>query len=162
MRIGRRPTCLDEPVGADGREIGKQRELQVRLDELSASAHIAATRAHATPRVAVRDASRELWARAEEICARNGLAIKTSPDESREAGPRSLGRSAIGQNADASPTSEPLDVTLPRSCPQCGHGMNRTATLCGYCWIRVAPMGSDGIEPEALPTTRPWWRFWGG
>ena len=49
---------------------------------------------------------------------------------------------------------------IQRSCPRCGGAMNPAATLCGRCWLRVAPMGRDGVEPPALPVKRPWWKLW--
>ena len=57
--------------------------------------------------------------------------------------------------------SEVPDVPdAERNCPRCGGAMNREATLCGRCWLRVAPMGADGVEPPPLPVPRPWWKLW--
>src|SRR5688500_13165068 len=77
MRYNRGPTCLDEcTVGADGREGGTQRNLQVRVEEFLAwkygeradgSAPLAAV-SRGTP-----GAGADLLARADAICARNGL-----------------------------------------------------------------------------------------
>lgn len=50
--------------------------------------------------------------------------------------------------------------TPERFCPRCGGGMRRLATLCAGCWLKVAPMGADGVEPPPLPLHHPWWRFW--
>jgi hypothetical protein len=53
---------------------------------------------------------------------------------------------------------------ITRPCPHCGKPMNAPATLCGYCWTRVVPLGPDGntlasyVPPEAH---RPWWKLWG-
>jgi hypothetical protein len=51
-----------------------------------------------------------------------------------------------------------------RACPRCGQAMNRQATLCGYCWLRVTPLGTGDVEPavgsvaRAAPRPR-WWRL---
>jgi hypothetical protein len=55
------------------------------------------------------------------------------------------------------------DTSATRPCPKCSRTINAAATLCGYCWTRVAPVGADG-EPLASwvpPSDRPWWKFWG-
>lgn len=152
MRLRRGPSCLDEPTGgADGREIGKQGEVQRKLDQISADKRASG--------VAPRDNGAELWAEAEAICERNGLPSEpaaTGQPARSEAAPS--GTSALSHLcADGKPNVPPI-----RSCPRCRRGMQPAATLCGWCWLRVAPMGADGIEPPplALPKS-PWWRFWG-
>lgn len=79
MKLSRGPTTLEEPSGgADGREVGKQRELQARLDEFSAWKYAETHRRQVQPTPAVpQDAAALLWARAESICARNGLGPST-------------------------------------------------------------------------------------
>src|SRR5437764_11539920 len=76
MRSTRGPTCLDEPaVGADGRDIGRLGRLQARMDELVAWQH--AEPIGSDPPAAggsSGDAAADLLARADAICARNGLA----------------------------------------------------------------------------------------
>jgi hypothetical protein len=32
-----------------------------------------------------------------------------------------------------------------RNCPRCGEAGMRDATICGYCWLKLAP---PGTEPE--------------
>lgn len=49
---------------------------------------------------------------------------------------------------------------MSRSCPRCARAMNPAATLCSGCWLKVAPMGADGVEPAPLPERRPWWKWW--
>ena len=165
MRIVRGPTCIDEAGGADGRETGRERKLQARLDEMSAwkreeSEGNTKPQPHAAP---VEDASSEAWARAEAICVRNGLG--PSPAARSVSQTAAAPNQAVAANHTGGRTPSPAEVSqaesgpIGRSCRRCSRPMNRLATLCGYCWLKVAPMAHDGVEPPALPVHRPWWKF---
>lgn len=170
MRRKRGPTCLDEPVGgSDRREVGKQRELQKRLDEISAWNRAATSEVQPQPAVvAPTDATEELWARAEAICARNGLPSSpgATPQQTTSRSPEGIGSespvkttpNSVSGHCGPCEAGEP-SVAAVRHCPRCGKDMKPQATVCGYCWLRVSPMGADGVEPPALPPQRPWWKF---
>jgi hypothetical protein len=56
------------------------------------------------------------------------------------------------------------ETVATRACPHCGKTMNAPATLCGYCWKHVVPLGADGLPDPNFPVRpqkRPWWRFGG-
>lgn len=36
------------------------------------------------------------------------------------------------------------DPARLRKCPRCERLGMRTATLCGYCWLKLSPLGPDG------------------
>ncbi len=160
------PTCLDEPtVGPDGREGGKLRHLQARMDELSAatpagSPHPSspARRDSVVTNSSLGTAGDALLQRADAICARNGLPASRAAATVEQREPEPADRAL--EVTDPAPEPAPVDGRpVHRSCPRCGNSMNPAATLCGYCWLRVAPMGPDGIEPPPLPVRRPWWKF---
>jgi hypothetical protein len=124
MRYVRCPTCLDESaVGADGRDVGKLSKVQTRLEELFASEHAAAAGAGSpVAAVSAGNGSAELLARADAICARNGLAsypiAARQPAVSREieavAAPgrqADLALSGEGDCSDRSAAGEPTSAT---------------------------------------------------
>lgn len=160
MRLLRGPTCLDETGGGTiGREVGRERELRNRLDEISTGKLATATSPGVRVPVSALDASADIWAQAEAICARNGLETVSGAAVRPAAAPVS---SRPRRRTDPSDRPEPpvsLAAAADRSCPRCGSAMMRRATRCGYCWLRVAPMEADGVEPAALPPSRAWWRF---
>jgi hypothetical protein len=55
------------------------------------------------------------------------------------------------------------EVSPSRSCPHCARTIKAAATLCGFCWSRLIPLGLDGLPvPGArLPVHRPWWKLFG-
>ena len=146
-------SSIGEPLGgADGREVGRERKLQQQLDEISRR-KIPVKRDPGPPRGHSSDELHErLWAAAEEVCDRQSLHPK--PIDVSPPGARPLSPAEEGVEAHPSAGVE----ELPRACPRCGNKMNRLATLCGYCWLRVAPMGADGVEPAPLLVKRPWWK----
>lgn len=136
MRRATGQSILDEPAGgADGRALGRERILQDRLDEISASIRT----------------EREEAARAEWVAQASGTEASAAG-----AGPHAGGPSSADEEI-----GKPRSPQHPRRCPRCGNVMQRTATLCGHCWLKVAPMGPDGVEPQPLPERRPWWRLFG-
>ena len=160
MRLVRGPTCLDEPGGGTvGREVGRERELRSQLDELSTGLLAASPSPKVRAVPAPLDAGAAIWLQAEAICARNGLG--TVSGAAKET-PTATISSKPGRRVDPSERSEPRVAAAAyahRSCPRCGGPMMQRATRCGFCWLRVAPMEDDGVEPAALPPSRAWWKF---
>ena len=161
MRLVRGPTCIDEPGGGTvGREVGRERELRSQLDEISTGCTVITPSPVKRAAIAPLEAGAELWAQAEAICARNGLA--TIPGNAKPVAESPGLMNPISRPGTIlEPGNEAAQDAAPalRSCPRCGGAMNRAATRCGQCWLRVGPMGDDGVEPAALPLQRPWWKF---
>jgi hypothetical protein len=56
------------------------------------------------------------------------------------------------------------DVITTRACPLCARTIQQAATLCGFCWKHIPPVGPDGaILASWTPPAphRPWWKIWG-
>lgn len=151
-----RTSSIGEPFGTDGREIGRERKLQLQLDEISTGHDLRQVVVFSRPRAPTGVLSERLWATAEEICERQGLnSIQASTAQTP-------------YNATCPPAASLTGAILnertglhgsPRTCPRCGDAMNRLATLCGHCWLSVAPVGAEGVEPTPLLVERPWWKF---